>query len=180
MPINLHVLILIVSELVKFGRSELNMEIDHLKNVSTKLRTTFIKHLWVSVIVFVCIKHSSAVHIDFDDVETSWLKNIAVYALPVSDIENQSIPLLKITGISPADIEDGVHIRPTFSATDCIGNDTDLQIVNATESSNNIKTDLFISLLNFDFKQYASAYLCIKTKYDHHFQHMGHKSKFSK
>lgn len=173
-------LVLIVSELVKFYRSELNMEIDYLKNVITKLRTTLVEHLWLSIVMFVCIKQSSAVHIDFDDVETSWLEKVSVHALPISDFQNQSTPILKITGLASVDIEDGVHIKPTFSATDCIGNGTELQIINATESSNSINTDLFISLLSFDFKQHTSAYLCIKSNYDHNFRHMGHKSKFSK
>lgn len=156
------------------------MEIDYLKNVSTKLRTKLIEHLCVSIVMFVCINQVSAVHIDFDDAETSWLKNVAVYAVPISDIQNQSTPLLKITGLASVDIEDGVHIKPTYSATDCIGNETELQIINAAESPNSINTDLIISLLNFDSNQYTTAYLCIKTKYDHNFQHMGHKSKFSK
>lgn len=131
--------------------------------------------------MLVCVIQSSAVHIDFDDVEISWLKNVAVYAFPTNDAKNQSIPLLKITGIASTDIEDGVQIKPTFSASDCFGNEMELQIVNATEASkNSISTDLIYSLLNFNFKQYPEAYLCIKTKYDQQFQHMGQHSKFSK
>lgn len=153
------------------------MEIDYTKYATIKNRTKHCKHWWVTVASFlvVFITKSSSEHIDFDDVETSWLKNVTVYVLPT-----QSIQMLKITGLASADIEEGVHIKPTFSPKECIGNETEFQITNQDESPNNsINTDIIILSSNFKFKQY-SAYLCIKTKYDHHFQHMGQQSKFSK
>lgn len=154
------------------------MENNYKKNLSTKLRTRHIDHLWMIIVMLVCVVQSSVCHIDFDDVETSWLENVAVQVLPNSNMK--SMPLLKLTGLASTDIEDGVQIKPTFSATDCIGNETELQIVNTVEPlQNRINTDLFFSLMNFNFKQYSAAYLCIKPKDDHNFQHMGLNSKFS-
>lgn len=159
------------------------MEVDHTKYVTIKVRTKHSKHFWATFASFlvVFIAKSGSEPIDFDDVETSWLKNVAVYVLPTNNMRNHSTQMLKITGLASADIEDGVHIKPTFSSKECIGNENELQITNKNESPNNsINTDIIILLSNFEFKHYSSAYLCIKTKYDHHFQHMGQKSKFSK
>lgn len=140
------------------------------------------KFSWLTFALIIFVSPSNAAHIDFDDVETSWLKNVAVQLLPVGSVRNQSMPLLKITGLSSDDIEDGVYIKPTFSDTECLSNETDLQIINDSPSNNSLKRtiDLIVSLNNFDFKRQPTAYLCIKAKQDHRFQHMGSKSKFLK
>lgn len=151
------------------------MDIFHSKN---KIRTKHTKRMWTTFILLIVLVQASASHIDFDDVETSWLKNVVVHVFQVDNVHS-SIQSLKITGLALTDIQDGVHIKPTFSTSDCIGNETELQIIhNAVPSSTN--SDLIVSLNNFHFKQRSKAYLCIKTNYDHSFQHMGLKSKFSK
>lgn len=149
--------------------------------ISTKIRTRYRKHSWMAIVLFLVIftTQMSSEHINFDDVETSWLKNVAVYILPKN--KNQSSNYLKITGLSSVDIEDGVQIKPTFSSENCIGNQTDLQIIDIDKHpTNSINIDLIVSLSNFKFQHHNTAYLCIKTKYDQHFQHMGHKSEFTK
>lgn len=145
------------------------------------IRTKRLKFVWIIVVLLTVLIQPNATHIDFDDVETSWLKNIEVHEIPINgNIRNQSTTqLLKITGLATADIEDGVFIKATYSTSTCTGNETDLQIIN-NSSENSINTDFIISLKNFNFKQNTVAYLCIKSKYDEHFQHMGPKSKFSK
>lgn len=118
--------------------------------------------------------HASASYKDFDDVDTLWLKNVTVQVLPIGNAHSSMVSL-KITGLAFDDIEDGIHIKPTFSASNCIGNETTLS---AAPSS--FDSDMIVSLVNFHFKQHSAAYLCIKTKYDQIFQHMGPKSKFPK
>lgn len=154
---------------------KVNMDIIHSKN---EIRTKRAKRLCTTFILLIVLVQASATHIDFDDVETSWLKNVVVHVFQIDNVHS-SIQSLKITGLALIDIQDGVHIKPTFSTSDCIGNETELQIIhNAAPSSTN--SDLIVSLNNFHFKQRPEAYLCIRTKYDHSFQHMGLKSKFSK
>lgn len=165
---------------------ELNMEFSDSGNNAMKSRTKRItKCSWVKfVLLFLLaqLNQSNSGHIGFDDIETLWLKNVAVQLLPQSIVQNRTMPLLKVTGMATVDIEDGVRIKGTLSPTHCLGNETDLQIINDTPPNNNIQrtTDLDVSLDNFNFKQQPAAYLCIKTKNDDHFQHMGAKSKFSK
>lgn len=148
---------------------KVNMDIFYLKN---RIRTKKIKHVWTLIILLIVLVHASASHIDFDDVETSWLRNIAVHVFPIGHI-HASTQALRITGLASTDIEDGIHIKPTFSTNDCISNETELEIIKS-------KSDLIVSLNNFHFKQHSEAYLCIKTKYDDKFLHMGQNSKFSK
>lgn len=165
---------------------KLNMEFSDSENNAKKSRTKRItKCSWVKfVLLFLLtqLNQSNAGHIDSDDFETLWLKNVDVQLLPHSIVQNRTMPLLKVTGIATADIEDGVRIKGTLSPTSCLGNETDLQIINDTPSNNNIHltTDLDVSLDNFNFEQQPAAYLCIKTTNDDHFQHMGARSKFSK
>lgn len=160
------------------------MENGYLRNSATEIRTKrFVKNIsssWVTIVLVIFVAQLNAVHIDFDDAETSWLKNVAVDILPVGD--TQKLSMLKLTGLATADIEDGVRIKPTFSETVCAGNETDLQIINDVTSANSINrtTDLILSLAKFNFKRNTPAYLCIKTKFDHAFQHMGLKTKFPK
>lgn len=154
---------------------EVNMDFLHSKNA---IRTKRTKRMWTTVVLLIVLVHASATHIDFDDVETSWLKNVVVNVFEVDNVHS-SILSLKITGLALIDIQDGVQIKPTFSASNCIGNETELQVIhNAAPASTN--SDLIVLLNNFQFTQRPEAYLCIKTKYDHSFQHMGLKSKFSK
>lgn len=162
------------------------MEFDDATEIRTKRMTNI---SWATIVLLVFLSKSSAEQsityteqIDFDDVETSWLKNVAVQLLPSGIGRDQSVPMLKLSGLAAVDIEDGVRIKPTLSPTNCMGNETDLQIVNDASSKNSINrtTDLIVSLNSFDFKRKPTAYLCIKTKYDHLFQHMGNKSKFLK
>lgn len=164
---------------------KVNMDIFHSKNeIRTKHRAN---RMWTTLILLIVLVHASATksatHIDFDDVETSWLKNVVVHVFQVDNV-NSSILSLKITGLALIDIQDGVQIKPTYSASNCIGNDTEFQVIhNATTASapsSPPNSDLIVSLNNFQFTQRSEAYLCIKTKYDHSFQHMGLKSKFSK
>lgn len=153
------------------------MEFDYSKNVG-KIRTKHITTILSVTLCFVALMAESyAVHIDFDDAETSWLKNVAVQVIPANSISDRSVPLLKISGLASTDIEDGVRIKPTLSPLDCIGNQTELQIINSL-NKNNINTDLIVSLNNFNFKIYPEAYLCIRTNYENVFQHMGSQSKF--
>lgn len=164
----------------------LNMEFDDATEIRTKRIT---KISWAIIVLLVFLSKTNAEQsityteqIDFDDVETLWLKNVAVQLLPIGSVRDQSVPMLKLTGLAAVDIEDGVRIKPTLSPTNCLGNETDLQIVNDAPSKNSIDrtNGLIVSLSNFDFKRQPTAYLCIKTKYDHLFQHMGTKSKFLK
>lgn len=160
---------------IRTRKLKVNMDIFHSKN---EIRTKRTKHMWTTFILLIVLVHASATHIDFDDVETSWLKNAVVHVFQVDNVHS-SILSLKITGLALIDIQDGVQIKPTYSASNCIGNETELQIIhNAAPSSTN--SDLIVSLNKFQFTQRSEAYLCIKTKYDHSFQHMGLKSKFSK
>lgn len=155
------------------------MDIFHSKN---EIRTKRTKRMWTTLILLIILVHASATHIDFDDVETSWLKNVVVQVFQVDNVHS-SILSLKITGLALIDIQDGVQIKPTYSASNCIGNETELQIIHIGAphgASSAINSDLIVSLNNFQFAQRSEAYLCIKTKYDHSFQHMGLKSKFSK
>lgn len=160
------------------------MEFSDSENDAIECRTKRISKIsWAIGALVFFIAQSNAVHIDFDDVETSWLKNVAVHLLPVNSVRNQTIPLLKVTGLAAEDIEDGVRIKATLSPTNCLGNATDLEIINETvekNAANSNTTDLFVSLANFNFKRQPAAYLCIRTKYDHLFQHMGVKTKFPK
>lgn len=154
------------------------MEYGDSKNGAIKIRTKRLTNIsWVVVVVFL-VTQLNAVHIDFDDADTSWLENVTVQMLP----DSQKLTKLKVTGLKTAEIEDGIRIRPTFSDKYCSGNETDLPIINDALSKNSINhtTNLIVSLDNFDFKRNKAAYLCIKTKFDHIFQHMGPKSKFTK
>lgn len=148
----------------------------------TDIRTKRLTNIsWVTIIIALHLTAQiNAVHIDFDDAETSWLKNIAVRLLPVSGGQKQI--MLKLTGLVTADIEDGVRIKPTFSDSNCAGNESDLPIINDAPWKNNINrtSDFIVSLADFDSKQNKVAYLCIKTKLDYIFQHMGPKSEFQK
>lgn len=155
------------------------MEFDDATENRTKRMTNI---SWATIVLLVFLSKSNAGHIDFNDGETMWLKNVAVQLLPFGNGGNQSTPLLKLTGLATFDIEDGVRIKATLSPTNCLGNETDLQIVNDAPSKNSINrtTDLIVSLHNFDFNRQPTAYLCIKTRYDHLFRHMGNKSKFLK
>lgn len=152
---------------------QVNMDIFHSKH---EIRTKRTKRMWTTLILLIVLVHASASHIDFDDVETSWLKNVVADVFQVDNVHS-SILSLKITGLNSADIQDGVQIKPTYSASNCIGNETELQVIHNASSTN---ADLIVSLNNFQFAQRSEAYLCIKTKYDHTFQHMGLKSKFTK
>lgn len=163
---------------------ELNMEFCDTDNDAIRCRTKRItKIAWAIFALVFFIIPSNATHIDFDDVETAWLGNVVVHLLPASGIRNQTMPLLKVTGLASVDIEDGIRIKATLSSTNCLGNETDLQIINDAPSKNSINrniTDLIVALDNFNFKRQSTAYLCIQTKYDHRFQHMGDRSKFPK
>lgn len=167
-----------LSQMYKSARTrkvKVNMISFHSKN---DIRTKHKKHVWTAFILIIVSMHASATHIDFDDVETSWLKNVAVHVFPIGNGHSSTLAL-KITGLALTEIDDGVHIKPTFSSNDCIGNGTELQIVN-TAALSSTNSDLIVSLNNFHFKQHSEAYLCIKTKYDHIYTHMGLTSKFSK
>lgn len=154
------------------------------ENDAIECRTKCIlKIYWATFALVFFITQSNAGHIDFDDAETLWLKNVAVNLLPANSVRNQTLPVLKVTGLATTDIEDGVRIKATLSQTNCMGNESELQIISQTPSRNDIDsntTDLIVSLDHFDFKQQSAAFLCIKTKYDHRFQHMGTKTRFSK
>lgn len=155
------------------------MEYGDSKNGAIKIRTKRLTNIsWVIIVVVFLVTQLNAVHIDFDDADTSWLENVTVHMLP----DSQKLTKLKVTGLKTAEIEDGIRIQPTFSDKYCSGNETDLSIINDALSINSINhtTNLIVSLDNFDFKRNKAAYLCIKTKFDHIFQHMGPKSKFSK
>lgn len=156
-------------------KDKVNVDVFHPEKES---RTKLEKHLWTTFILSIVLVQANATRIDFDDVETLWLKNIAVHVLPVGNAHS-SIPSLKITGLTLTDIEDGIQIKPTFSASSCSGNETELPIIDAAAPPS-IISDLIVSLNNFHFKQHSAAYLCIKTKYDQNFQHMGNNSKFLK
>lgn len=154
---------------------EVNMDFFDSKN---GIRTKRTKRMWTTFVLLIVFVHANATHIDFDDAETSWLRNVVVNVFEIDNVHS-SILSLKITGLALIDIQDGVQIKPTYSVNNCIGNETELQIIhNATSSSTS--SDLIVLLNNFQFTQRLEAYLCIKTKYDHSFQHMGLKSKFSK
>lgn len=135
---------------------------------------------YIYIFVFACAIVTSEVgaHIDFDDIELAWLKNVTVNWLPVE--KNEQKNWLQIVGLPPMDNEDDLKIRPTFSPTDCVSNETNLQILNSIPTANNRSTELIVSLGNFDFKHKAAAYLCIQTKYETFFQHMGIRSKLEK
>lgn len=150
---------------VRTRKIQVKMDIFHSKK---EIRTT--ECLWTIFILSIVSVHASEMHIDFDDVETSWLKNVAVHAFPVANAHSS---ILQITGLATTDIEDGIEIKPTYSANDCFGNETELPI-------SSFNSSVIVSLKDFHFKQHSEAYLCIKTKYDQNFQHMGLKSKFSK
>lgn len=152
-----------------------NMDYFHLKN---EIRTKRTKRMWTTCILLIVLVHASATHIDFDDVETSWLKNVVVNVFQVDNVHS-SLLSLKITGLALIDIQDGVQIKPTYSASNCVGNETELEIIH-NDTSSSTDSDLIVLMNNFQFTQSSEAYLCIKTKYDHSFQHMGIKSKFSK
>lgn len=169
------VITIIMYRSLRTKKFKVNMDVIHSKN---EIRTKRAKCLWTTFILLIVLMQASATHIDFDDVETSWLKNVVVNVFQIDNVHS-SILSLKITGLALIDIQDGVHIKPTFSTSDCIGNETELQIIhNAAPSSSD--SDLIVSLNNFHFEQRSEAYLCIKTKYDHSFLHMGLNSKFSK
>lgn len=137
-------------------------------------------YLWLLVFVIAFTVTGIRGHIDFDDIESIWLKNVSVMRLPVANDQRQI--LLKITGLPAIDSEDDIQIKPTFSATECIGNESNLQIINDLPSANTINRtiDLIIALGDFNFRSQTEAYLCIKTKYETFFQHMGIKSKIEK
>lgn len=158
-------------ERVRTRKSEVNLDIIYPKN---EIRTT--NRLWTLFILLVAVVRTSSTHIDFDDVETAWLKNVAIHAFPNGNVHSS---ILKITGLDSTDIEDGVHIKPTFSPKDCFGNETELTII-GTAAPLTFNSSLIVSLQNFHFKKHSEAYLCIRTKYDRSFQHMGLKSKISK
>lgn len=160
----------------KFARTKqvkVAMRNFHSKNQPYQIRTT--KYLWSTLFLLIVLVNTNAAHIDFDDVETSWLKNITVHVFPNGNIHSSKLSLI-ITGLALADIEDGVQIKPTFSKSHCISNETELFVTNSAATLSGI----IVSLNNFNFKEHPEAYLCIKTKYDHGFQHMGYKSKFPK
>lgn len=159
------------------------MELSDSENVVIESRTKRIrKKLWSIFVLVIFIVQSNAAHIDFEDAEESWLKDVTVHYLPLRMIQNKTTPLLKVSGLATDDIEDGVRIKATLSGSNCMGNESDLQIINDAPSKNSINrtTDLIVSIENFEFQRQSTAYLCIKTKYDHGFQHMGERSKFSK
>ena len=152
------------------------------ENDAIECRTKRIsKFYWAIFALVFFITQSNAGHIDFDDAETLWLKNVAVNLLPANSVRNQTLPVLKVTGLATTDIEDGVRIKATLSQANCMGNESDLQIISQPRNNSDFNTtDLILSLDHFDFKRQPAAYLCIKTKYDHGFQHMGTKTKFPK
>lgn len=115
----------------------------------------------------------SASHIDFDDVETSWLKDIVIHALPSSVNRNLSSTLVKISGLPLDEIESGVRFQPTFSPTKCDPKEPDLQIVS------NSSIDLILSVNKFGAKD-DSVYLCVKSAFSTYFQPLGEQSKIKK
>lgn len=135
---------------------------------------------YIYIFVFACAIVISEVgaHIDFDDIELAWLKNVTVTWLPAG--KNQRQNWLQIVGLPPMENEDDLKIRPTFSSTDCVSNETNLQILNSIPTANNRSTELIVSMGDFDFKRRPAAYLCIQTKYETFFQHMGNRSKLEK
>lgn len=167
---------LIMYKTVRTRQYKKNMNIFHSKKQPFEIRTT--KYLWSTLFLLIVLVHANEAHINFDYDETLWLKNISVHVFPIGNV-HASIPSLKITGLAFADIEDGVQIKPTFSASDCKGNETELQIINTTAPTS-ANTELVVSLSKFHFKQHSEAYLCIQTKFDRTFQHMGYNSMFSK
>lgn len=167
------------------------MEFLYSKNDAIEIRTKHIvnKFKSLSIVVFIVLSiiilpsNASQSPIDFDDVESSLWKNATVTLLPtIRNSNSNTVPLLKIQGLTAFDTEDDIILKPTFSETDCTGDESDLQIVNDVFFVNGIAqtNDLIVALNNFDFKQHKAAYLCIKTKYDSYFLHMGIKSKFTK
>lgn len=168
------------------------MEILYSKNDAIEIRTKHVMNKFniLSIVVFVVfivlsiiILPTNASHIDFDDVESSLWKNAVVTLLPTSKNSNSNtVPLLKISGLTAFDAEDSIRLKPTFSETECEGDESDLQVINDIFLVNGIAqtSDLIVALNNFDFKHHTAAYLCIKTKYEPFFSHMGIKSKFTK
>lgn len=168
------------------------MEFVYSKNDAIEIRTKHIvnKFKSLSIVVFIVLSiiilPSNASHdidFNFDDVESSLWKNATVTLLPTNKNSNSNaVPLLEIQGLTAFDTEDDIRLKPTFSETDCTGDESDLQIVNDVFLVNGISQtkDLIVALNNFDFKQHKAAYLCIKTKYESYFSHMGIKSKFTK
>lgn len=138
---------------------------------ATLFRTNRVRKLCWTLVVLL-ISELNAKHIDFDDAEVSWLRDVAV----------EEVLTLKLTGLPSIEIEDGVRIKATFAPNDCHNNETDLRIFNAAPSKGTHArtSDLFISLSDIDFKGYSTAYLCIRTALDHMFLHMGPKSQFAK
>lgn len=149
------------------------------KNNNLVHRTCYsFKYIYIFVCACTIVTSEVGAHIDFDDIELAWLKNVTVNWLPVE--KNQRQNCLQIVGLPPMDNEDDLKIRPTFSAIDCVSNETNLQILNNIPTADNRSTELIVSLGNFDFKHKPAAYLCIQTKYENFFQHMGIRSKLEK
>lgn len=138
------------------------------------------KHLSILVFVIALCTFETRAHIDFEDIETLWLKDATVQQLPAT--KNQRRNLLRISGLPTIDKDDDIQIMPTLSATQCNGNEPNLKIINELPIgiSLNRTTELLVSLEDFHFRQHPAAYLCIKSKYEEFFQHMGIKSKFEK
>lgn len=151
-----------------------------------KYRTKRTKKIYsLLLLVFAVVFHVPNIHsahIDFDDVETAWLKNIVVRTLPRSigdDVGGEPTIHVKIIGLTNDEIEAGVRFQPSLSPDKCTGNEFDLKIVNDMPFTNGVNqtTDLIVAVNKIHFKNSSTVYLCIKSVFSSYFQSLGEQSK---
>lgn len=169
------------------------LEADNSANESRTKHSITIGYKCLSTVLIIAIAIlvplNAAESIDFDNVDRLWFNEAVIYPIPVNQTGfNNTVPLLKIHGLKAIDADDEIRVKPTFSTSDCMNTEADLQIVNsifepsstaATANEKHSSSDLFVALNNFDFGPNVNAYLCIKSRYENDFQHMGANSKFS-
>lgn len=149
------------------------------RSISRKCKFVF----KVLIAIALIVPSNAAESIDFDNADTSWFTDATVYSVPANQTGyNNTVPLLKIHGLKAIDADDEIRVKPTFSTTDCQNNKPELKIVNniyAASQGSGSNSDVIVALKHFDFGPNVNAYLCIKSKYENDFQHMGANSKFS-
>lgn len=138
-----------------------------------------------AIVVVACLVpslSSAKQDIDFDAVDSLWFKDATIVAVPKNTTGyNNTVPLLRIHGLKAIDAEDHIRVKPTFSRSDCVNDEHDLQIVNDMFAPTiDPSVDLLVAVNNFEFGQLPAAFLCIKSKYDADFQPMGANSTFTR
>lgn len=137
----------------------------------------------IIAIAIIVVPLNAADSIDFDNADTLWFKEAIITPVPINQTGyNNTVPLIKIQNLKAIDADDQIRVKPTFSDADCANDEPDLQIVNSIfepPTGTHSNGDLIVALNNFEYKLNVNVYLCIKSKYEKDFQHMGANSKFS-